>query len=179
MNIKYLTYSEKYGNGPANTNNAIRNADGSIIKPIFQDDFFIDNQAIEKMVNCLVDSTGWLAAGCKHTNTEGKVLERPHIPMWGGMGEDKSVKSYMAREQVIGCPSIIMFKKNLKLEFNEKITMLMDYDFYYKLGVLYGSPLILKEYLIGVRVWPGSITSRTGYDNNDNEKQLMIKMYDK
>jgi hypothetical protein len=178
LNIKYLTFSENYGNGPANTNNAVRNANGSIIKTMFQDDFFINNQAIEKMVKCLKMSNGWIATGCMHTNTEGKVLERPHIPMWGGMGEDKSVASYNAREQKIGCPSIIMFKKNSSLEFNERITMLMDYDFYYKLGRLYGSPSILEEYLIGVRVWPGSVTSRTGYSNNDKEKQLMVEMYD-
>jgi len=177
FNIKYITYSEKYGNGPANTNNAVRNSDGKIIKPIFQDDFLIDNQAIEKMVGCLNISSGWIAAGCLHTNTEGKVLERPHIPRWGGMGEDKSVSSYIARDQVIGCPSIIMFKQHKTLEFNEKVTMLMDYDFYYQLGRLYGTPGILKEYLIGVRVWPGSITSRTGYDGNDKEKQLMVEMY--
>ena len=179
FNIKYITYSEKYGNGPANTNNAVRNSDGNIIKTIFQDDFLIHNQAIEKMVDCLNTSNGWIAAGCLHTNTEGNVLERPHIPRWGGMGEDKSVSSYIARDQVIGCPSIIMFKKHKALEFNERITMLMDYDFYYQLGRLYGNPEILKEYLIGVRVWPGSITSRTGYASNDKEKQLMIKMYDK
>jgi glycosyltransferase involved in cell wall biosynthesis len=179
LNIKYLNYSDNYGNGPANTNNAIKNADGSIIKTIFQDDFFIDDEAIEKMVDCLKKSNGWIATGCMHTNTEGKVLERPHIPMWGGMGKDKTAASYNAIEQKIGCPSIIMFRKNSSLEFNERLTMLMDYDFYYQLGRLYGAPSILKEYLIGVRVWPGSITSRTGYNNNDKEKRIMVEMYDK
>jgi len=178
MNIKYLTYSEKYGNGPANTNNAIRNADGSIIKPIFQDDFFIEWQSIEKMVNYFKNSnTGWMASGCLHTDINGILLERPHIPMWGGMGTDKTVASYIAREQKIGCPSIIMFQKNSSLEFNEKIVMLMDYDFYFQLGRLYGPPAILEEYLIAVRVWPGSITSRTGYGNNDNEKKQMLEIY--
>jgi hypothetical protein len=178
FNIKYIAFCEKYNNGPANTNNAIKNADGSIIKTIFQDDFLIEWQSIEKMVNYLKSSnTKWMACGCLHTDINGLVFERPHIPIWGGMGEDKSVKSYIEREQKIGCPSIIMFKKDLSLEFNEKITMLMDYDFYYKLGKLYGEPSILNEYLVAVRVWSGSITSRTGYGNNDKEKNIMLEMY--
>jgi len=180
LNIKYITYSEKYGNGPANTNNALKNSDGEIIKTIFQDDFLIDSQAIEKMVSCLKNSgRGWLACGCLHTDTEGKRLERPHIPMWGGMGNDNSINSYTRIEQKIGCPSIIMFKADSSLEFDDNLVMLMDYGFYYRLGKLYGSPIILQEYLVASRNWPGSVTSKTGYGNNENEKQYMRDNYDK
>ena len=39
------------GNGPANTNRAIKMCSGEIVKVMFQDDFFYDDEALEKIVN--------------------------------------------------------------------------------------------------------------------------------
>ena len=41
FDIKYVKNKNDFGNGPANTNNAIRNCSGDIIKVMFQDDFFM------------------------------------------------------------------------------------------------------------------------------------------
>ena len=40
FDIKYIKNKNVLGNAPANTNNAIRNCSGEIIKVMFQDDFF-------------------------------------------------------------------------------------------------------------------------------------------
>lgn len=177
LNMKYCSFDKKYGNGPANTNNAIRNADGELIKPIFQDDFLAEPTAIEKMVNVLNDSgKNWIACGCLHTDTNGKSRTNRHFPLWGGMDENKSISSYTSRSQKIGSPSVIMYKRN-ELEFDETLVMLMDYSFYYKLGKYYGDPVFVEESLMIIRVWPGSISSRLGYGMVGREKKYLMENY--
>ncbi len=40
FDIRYIKNKNDLGNGPANTNHALRNCSGDIIKVMFQDDFF-------------------------------------------------------------------------------------------------------------------------------------------
>ena len=48
FNLLYVKNENDRGNGPANTNNAIDHCSGDIIKVMFQDDFFYDDEALEK-----------------------------------------------------------------------------------------------------------------------------------
>jgi GT2 family glycosyltransferase len=45
--IKYIKNNSNLGNGPYNTNNAISNADGDIIKILFQDHLFFQDNSVE------------------------------------------------------------------------------------------------------------------------------------
>lgn len=45
---RYVQYVENYGNGVANLNNALKMANGEIIKIMFQDDFMFDRRCLEK-----------------------------------------------------------------------------------------------------------------------------------
>ena len=49
FNILYVKNKNDRGNGPANTNNAIDKCSGDIIKVMFQDDFFYDEEALKKI----------------------------------------------------------------------------------------------------------------------------------
>ena len=72
FSIVYSRNSEKRGNGPANTNKAIDMCSGDIIKVMFQDDFFYDDESLEKIDNKFnsTDKT-WLVSGCNHTQNDG------------------------------------------------------------------------------------------------------------
>jgi glycosyltransferase involved in cell wall biosynthesis len=60
------------GNGPANTNRAIDMCSGDIIKIMFQDDFFYDDEALQKIYDALSKGDEmWLLNGCNHTADHG------------------------------------------------------------------------------------------------------------
>lgn len=176
--IKYCEFNEKYGNGPANTNNVIKNADGEIIKPMFQDDFFVDNNSLKIMVDALENSDkNWIGCKCTHTDEVGEKRYYDHDAQWGGMDDNKTISSYVSNGQGIGGPSVIMYKKN-NLQFDENLVMLMDYAFYFKLGQIYGDPLLLNEKpLIVVRIWPGTISNKVGSGVVRKEKDYLLKTY--
>ena len=70
--IKYLKNTKDYGNGPANTNKAIDMCSGEVIKVMFQDDFFYDDESLEKIYTSLHNSDRmWLLNGCNHTFDDG------------------------------------------------------------------------------------------------------------
>ena len=81
--IKYFKYEKLYGNSPSNTNNSILNANGEIIKIIFQDDFFYDNTSLELISKEFEQNEcKWLVNGCNHTIDDGKSFYNNMIPAW-------------------------------------------------------------------------------------------------
>jgi glycosyltransferase involved in cell wall biosynthesis len=75
FDIKYFKNENNRGNGPANTNNAISKCSGEIIKIMFQDDFFYDDEALEKIYYALHDSDKmWLLNGTNHTKDDGNTF---------------------------------------------------------------------------------------------------------
>ena len=56
LNILYVKNKNDRGNGPANTNNAINHCSGDIIKVMFQDDFFYDDEALQKIYDSFDDN---------------------------------------------------------------------------------------------------------------------------
>ena len=56
FDIRYIRNSQKHGNSPANLNYAISWCKGEIIKIMFQDDFFYDDESLDKIYYRLADS---------------------------------------------------------------------------------------------------------------------------
>ena len=82
INIVYLKNTKNRGSSEANLNNAIKAATGKYIKPMYQDDFFFDKNAIQVMVNSLDESSAsWIAATTWHCQDQNsKDLFYPHSP---------------------------------------------------------------------------------------------------
>ena len=75
INVEYIRNPENRGNGPANTNNSIDLCDGDIVKVMFQDDFFYDTEALEKMYKAMSNSSKkWFACGATHTRDDGHTF---------------------------------------------------------------------------------------------------------
>ena len=83
INILYTRNEENRGNGPANTNKAIDMCSGDIIKVMFQDDFFYDDEALEKIHSEFENSDKvWLVNGCNHTQDDGHSFYWEMYPQW-------------------------------------------------------------------------------------------------
>lgn len=158
--ILYRKFSEKYGNGVANLNNALKIANGEIIKIMFQDDFMFDCRCLEKINNVFKDEeTKWVVCGCNHTR-DGVNFERFMVPSWN----DRMLEGV----NTISSPSVLAFRnENIEL-FDENLTMLMDTEYYYRMNKRYGLPVIIEDCLVTNRCHENQISSR--YSGNLEEE---------
>lgn len=166
--IKYIRNENYYGNSPANTNNSILNADGDIIKIIFQDDFLYSNDALfmieEKFRN---EKCEWLVCGCNHTYDDGNSFDRYMIPEWN----DEIILGV----NTISSPSVLAFKNNKELLFDEELTIMMDCEMYYKLHNKYDLPYIIKDTLVTNRIHQNQISNIHNGDISTEINYLKIK----
>lgn len=151
IEIKYFKNENRHGNGPSNTNNSIVNADGDIIKIIFQDDFLYKDNSLESIVDEFKnDDCNWLVSGCNHTHDDGQTFSNFMVPYWN----DKIVIGV----NTISSPSVLSFRNNRPCLFDEELTMLMDCEMYYQLYVRYGLPKIITDCLVTNRMHPHQIS---------------------
>jgi glycosyltransferase involved in cell wall biosynthesis len=152
IEIKYFKNENHLGNGPANTNNTILNADGDIIKIIFQDDFLYQDNALDLIVKEFEDKDcNWLVSGCNHTHDDGKNFSNFMVPYWN----DKIATG----TNTISSPSVLSFRNDNPCLFDEELTMLMDCEMYYQLYIRYGLPKIITDCLITNRMHQHQISS--------------------
>lgn len=177
--IKYVRFNEKYNNGPANTNNVIKHANGEYIKLLFQDDFFKYDYSLKKMITILESSDEqWIVTSCDHTLLNSINVYRNYHPTWGNLKLPATSKEYMDNVPHLGSPSNVMYKRNPNLLFDETLVMYMDVDFYYSLIRMYGMPILEQEILMTIRIWNGSITNTSGRNVNLNtEIQYISNKY--
>jgi glycosyltransferase involved in cell wall biosynthesis len=137
LNLKYIKADNIIRSNSPNVNNAIKYCTAQYVKVMFQDDFFIDNRAIEKTLKLFQSGAKWVVCGCMHCESI-HYMYRPFIPKYN----DKILYGV----NTISSPSVLSFID--KEYFDEKLIMLMDCEIYHKLYTKYGEPTILNEYLI-------------------------------
>lgn len=163
--LRYFKYEENYGNGVSNLNNALKKAEGEIIKIMFQDDFMFDRRCLEKFDKVFVsENNTWAVCGCNHTK-DGFNFERFMVPSWNN--------ELLEGVNTISSPSVLAFRnKHIEL-FDEKLAMLMDVEYYYHMNKKYGLPIIIEDCLITNRQHPNQISSR--YSGNLLEEIQICK----
>ena len=158
--LKYFRYQEKFGSGPANTNNAILNADGDLIKILFQDDFLYSSDSLQNIVESFESSEcKWLVNGCNHTVDDGKTFINEMIPRWN--------EGIPIGVNTISSPSVLSFINNEPCLFDENLIMLMDCEMYYQLFKRYGTPYIIGNTLTTNRIHDHQISRLYNQDMND------------
>jgi glycosyltransferase involved in cell wall biosynthesis len=161
--IKYVKNKRKRGNSPANLNKAINTCTGEIIKIIFQDDFFYDDEALEKIYYALSDSDkDWLLNGTNHTKDDGRSFYWDLYPQFN----DELLKGV----NTISSPSVVSFKNTVKTRFDEKLVYFMDVEFYYAMKEKYGDPVFYNDVLVTNR-FPHSHS----ISNKIKDKTAMMK----
>lgn len=135
--INYVKNEEQRGNMSANTNCALRHADGEILKIIFQDDFILTNNLVSELDRAFIDEVEWAVTGFAQTNDDGRTHYNPRIPYYN----DRILEGF----NTLSSPSILAMKNGINEFFDEKLTMLMDCDLYYRLYKYHKEPVILKK----------------------------------
>lgn len=166
----YVKNERSRGSCEANLNNAIEHANGKLIKPLLQDDFFLKSAALDRLVGVLKTDTDWSAGGCKHCKEEDTGdLFNPHSPRWIW---DRSLALGQNR---IGSPSVVLYPKNVKNRyFDENLLYFMDCEFYYRLGLEIGPPKCISDHLHCIRLRHDSISSSEVTDDGKGEEYHYI-----
>lgn len=137
LNIHYHRNTEGYGSISANANNAIKKAEGKLIKFLWQDDFLYSKDSLKEIAdNFDMDKDRWLVTACVHTE-DGINFFRPFYPKYNNM-------MYMGMN-TISSPSVLTIKNENPLMFDEHLTYLMDCDYYYRYYKEFGKPKIIDK----------------------------------
>jgi glycosyltransferase involved in cell wall biosynthesis len=138
LNLKYIKANNIERSNSVNANNAIKNCSSDIVKIMFGDDFFIDENAITKICkNFEKKSCNWLVSGCLHCRNIHSMF-RPFIPRYNN--------DMHLGINTISSPSVLSFRG--RHYFDEKLVMLMDCDMYKQLYDKFKDPFIIEDYLI-------------------------------
>lgn len=167
LDILHIMNCTCRGNSPANLNYGLKRASGEIVKIMFQDDFFYDNTALEKINKAFESEISWLVCGCNHFDDVGKVFYWRLKPVW-----DDNV---LEGKNNLGSPSTIAARKIVfdTIHFDEKLVMLMDCEFLYHAKKIFGLPFVCEDMLITSRVHPDRISSR--FMKNENAEKLLAE----
>ena len=149
--ITYIQNSNGRGYQSTNTNCALENAEGKILKIIYQDDLFVDDQALEKIKNAF-DETNckWLFHGFTHT-TDGIETHRDCVPRWTDM--------MLEGRNLLGSPSCVAMLNECKMYMDENIKLLIDTELYHRMRMEHGVPEIISDILIANREHSGRTSS--------------------
>jgi len=151
LDIKYYLNKNDRGVSSANINNALKKANGDIIKILFQDDFLYDESSIEtQLVHFLGNHNHWLITACAHTN-DGMNIFKPHYP--------KYHDNIQYGENTISSPSVLMFKNENVIEFDENLFWLMDTDYYKRMYDKFGLPSICNYITVVNREHPDQVSN--------------------
>lgn len=155
LEITYLRNPNDRGNQGANTNCAINNAEGNIIKVMYQDDLFIVTDALLKIKTAFDNGSKWVMNGFAHTE-DGKTYYRHMIPKW--------TDETLIGRNLLGSPSCFAILNEYKQEMDENLRLLVDAELYYRLVKELGQPTIIEDILIANREHPDRISSNINYD---------------
>ena len=143
----------------SNLNNAIRHSKGSIIKPMFQDDQFLDTDALEKISTM---KAPWCVLTSAHIGEPGAIPRADHNPY-----PNEDIYELARGCNTYGSPSAVAWKRGgnggefgLRLAinpFDENLKWLFDCDFYAQMVQENGQPEFIPSRVL-IREWDGMAT---------------------
>lgn len=171
LDVKYFKNTENRGNSAANTNNAIKKADGALIKILFQDDFLYDETSLEKIAKSFdAEKDRWLVTACESTK-DGVTFFRPFYPHY----EDKTILF----KNTVSSPSVLTIKNEDPALFDEKLIWWMDSDYYKRCFERFGAPKILNDINVVNRMGSHQVTNTLATENRrEKEYAYILEKYD-
>jgi len=164
LNIKY-SRNLRTGLAP-NTNEAMKKASGKLIKILFMDDFFADENSLQDIVDNFKGH--WLVTGCGHDKGNGKIVSK-HFPVYN--------KNMHLGKNTIGSPSVLTIKNEDVIFFDENLSWVVDCDYYKRLYDKYGKPNILNKVNVIIGIGKHQTTNHLENDIKRKEYSYIEKKY--
>lgn len=154
------------GKGMAgNTNEAIKQSKGELVKILFMDDFLSEKDSLKDIIDNFKDEDTWLVTGCEHY--DGDSFFNPHYPTWStAMGRGANT---------IGSPSVVTLRRGTVLLFDENLSWVLDCDLYVRYYEAFGLPKFLNTLNVVIGVGDHQATNMISNDAKKNEYDYLIK----
>ncbi len=150
--FKTLRYVKNPIKGMAvNTNNAINQAKGELIKVLYQDDYFASDQVLQEISDHFTEKDSWLI-----------------------IGSDNNPNPYYSAQNTLGSPSALTFSNTIPLRFNEHLKWVLDLDFYKRMYKELGLPKILSWVGVCIGLGEHQVTNHLT-EEQKNEEHTRIK----
>lgn len=154
-----IVITEK-GKMAENTNAAIKEATGDLVKILYMDDWLAYPRALQDIVDNFEFTDEWLITG-SDTN--------PH-PCWTDDIETGNNR--------LGSPSALTMRRSNALMFDERMSWLLDCDLYKRLYEEYGAPKILDSIGVNIGIHAGQMTNILTDEEKLEEYYLIKIKYD-
>lgn len=148
-NLEYVGMS-------ANSNFVMDLCNGEYIKILHCDDFLYSPFALEKIVTALDESNAyWLVNGFNHTYDSINFFD-PRIPQYPN--------HLLVGNNLLGCPTNVTIRNHDIEYFDSNVETSMDHEWYHRLRMKYGMPIILNDILTTSRQHNNNTTSKLNFD---------------
>lgn len=156
----------KNGKMAENSNSAIKQANGEIIKILFMDDYLQSEKALQNILDNF--KGGWLVSGCWH-DMEG-ILSNPHVPEY--------TEDILTGNNKIGSPSVLTFENKDPKLFDENLSWLLDCDLYYRLHKRYGLPTVVESFDVAIGTGSHQTTRTMSAQHKMAEHKYLTTKYE-
>lgn len=154
-----IVVTEK-GRMAENTNAAIKEATGDLVKILYMDDWFAHPRALQDIVDNFEFVDDWMITGANNN---------PH-PYWTDDIEKGNNR--------LGSPSALTMRKKSAMLFDEKMSWLLDCDLYRRMFNKYGEPKILDSVNVNLGVGDHQMTHILTDEEKLAEHKYMNKKYE-
>jgi len=155
-----------------NLNHCISKSDAKVVKIMFQDDLFCSpKDSLLKCVKPILNGEcKWTASACLHSR-DGVHLSNPMTPRYHD--------SIHLGNNTVSSPSVIAFLNDGAPQFDNRLQMLLDVDWYKRMRSEFGDLGVVKDYCVVNRVHDKSLGSMILRDNSDSIKKELALVREK
>lgn len=153
------------GSMAKNTNEAIKQSKGDLIKILYMDDYLSSKHSLQRIVEAFKGQ--WLATGCNHD--DGKTIGSPHYAFYN--------EQIHKGNNTIGSPSVVTIKNGLGVYFDEHMTWLLDCDFYKRMYEKFGEPTILDDINVTIGIGEHQVTNILSGNQKRAEHSYLQRKY--
>ena len=130
----------------------------------------MNENSIKDTVDGFTSEGSWLVSPCLHTN-DGTTLYRRINPVYHN--------EIHLGNNTMSSPSILAIRNNNIQEFDENLIWLMDVEYYKRLYINFGPPVILNTVTVVNRTWSGQVSNTiVTPELIDKEINYVRKKYD-
>jgi GT2 family glycosyltransferase len=173
LDIKYFKNTSGKKNAANNVNNAVRHATGDIIKLLYMDDFFVDQDALLKIINAFERTNPdgkWLISGFTHCNEDRTQYFDTRRPWYGN--------KYVNGDNTTGNPSNYAVRNNCAIEMDDDLLWIVDGEYFYRSYYYHGDPIMIDDVLVCFREHGSSAFQDPKFQELDaKERQYCINKY--
>jgi hypothetical protein len=172
LDIKYFKNKSRVKNAANNVNNAVRHATGEIVKLLYMDDFFVDQEALKKISDAFDNNPEgkWLISGFTHSNEDRTQYFDTRLPWY----ENK----YVNGDNTTGNPSNYSVRRDCAIKMDDNLLWIVDGEYFYRSYYYHGDPIKLNDILVCFREHGSSAFRDPKFQELDaKERQYCIDKY--